>query len=106
MCMECSRRFVLKHSLVRHVKTVHLKIKPFGCVKCAYKSNRSDNVLFHLRKVHKVDRPTKSDVVIQQDLLEDADYKLKIDTVLDQAGVVGDDQQPTLATLIVTEIAA
>ena len=34
------------------------------CTICEYKSNRSDNVLFHLRKVHKIDKPTKDEHVL------------------------------------------
>ena len=67
------------------------------CKLCEYKSTRSDNVLFHCRKVHRIPKPTKkNDVQIDEGQLnEDFLKPLKIDA---------DDTNTSLATLIVSDI--
>ena len=72
-------------------------------------SNWSDNVLFHLRKVHKVERPTKDEhVLVQNHLLEDEDHISNIETIETKIETVLGDQatghEPHLATLIVSEV--
>ena len=92
-CMTCGKGFTTQHRLTQHSR-IHTGIKPFKCVSCEYKSNRADNVLFHLRKVHKVDRPTKEDhIIIQEDLLEDTYEHIALKKVLE-------DQSCTTTTIL------
>ena len=71
-------------------------VKPFMCKVCEYKSTRSDNVLFHCRKVHNIPKPTKKDdVQIDERQLKEDFEPFKIDT---------DDTNTSLATLIVSEL--
>lgn len=104
-CVQCGKGFTTQARLTQHSR-IHTGVKPFKCIKCDYKSNRSDNVLFHLRKVHKIERPSKGEhVVIQEDLLTDPTFlALKVEHS-DEAGVSSGEGQP-LAALIVNEIAA
>ena len=86
---------------------IHTGHKPYRCTICEYKSNRSDNVLFHLRKVHKIENPNKDEhVIVQENLLEDGtgepmidDAQTKIETVLEQSG-----HDPALVTLISSNV--
>lgn len=90
-CIQCGKGFTTQARLTQHAR-IHTGIKPYKCVKCEYKSNRADNVLFHLRKVHKIDRPTKGEhIMIQEDLLGEDYFK---------------SEDANLTTLIVNEIAA
>ena len=74
-CITCGKGFTTQTRLNQHAR-IHTGIKPFKCVKCGYRSNRADNVLFHLRKVHKVEKPTKDEhVAIEEDLLEENSVK-------------------------------
>ena len=54
--------FTTKARYIQHQR-IHMGIKPFKCKICEYSSTRSDNVLFHARKVHKIEKPTKRDDV-------------------------------------------
>ena len=50
-CHLCDKKFHMAYKLQKHLQ-IHTGIKPFRCNHCAYRSNRSDNVLLHCRKVH------------------------------------------------------
>lgn len=107
-CSICFKGFTTKARLTQHHR-IHTGHKPFKCAKCDYRSNRSDNVLFHLRKVHKVERPTKDEhVLVQNQLLEDEDHISNIETIETKIETVLGDQatghEPHLATLIVSEV--
>ena len=109
-CSICFKGFTTKARLTQHHR-IHTGHKPFKCAKCDYRSNRSDNVLFHLRKVHKVERPTKDEhVLVQNQLLEDEDHISNIETIETKIETVLGDQatghEPHLATLIVSYITA
>ena len=63
-CMQDGKikGFTTKARFLQHQR-IHMGIKPFMCKHCEYRSTRSDNVLFHARKVHKIEKPTKKDDV-------------------------------------------
>ena len=88
--------FTTRARYLQHQR-IHMGLKPFMCKLCEYKSTRSDNVLFHCRKVHRIPKPTKkNDVQIDEGQLnEDFLKPLKIDA---------DDTNTSLATLIVSDI--
>ena len=87
--------FTTKARYLQHLR-IHMGVKPFMCKVCEYKSTRSDNVLFHCRKVHNISKPTKKDdVQIDERQLKEDFEPFKIDT---------DDTNTSLATLIVSEL--
>ena len=88
--------FTTRARYLQHQR-IHMGLKPFMCKLCEYKSTRSDNVLFHCRKVHKISKPTKKDDVQidEGQLKEDFHEPFKMDP---------DDTNTSLATLIVSEI--
>ena len=45
-------KFAVKKKLVRHVKEVHLKKKPFKCCHCSKDFGRKDNMFTHIKIVH------------------------------------------------------
>lgn len=50
-CPECCRRFTDKYKRDRHL-LIHSGLKPFACPFCAYRSNRKDPVMRHLKFKH------------------------------------------------------
>lgn len=68
VCAHCGKGFTTHTRLTQHLR-IHSGAKPFKCKKCEYRSNRSDNVLYHCRKVHKMLKPTRDDVFTFADQL-------------------------------------
>ncbi len=62
-CHLCDKVFYMRGKLNQHL-TIHSQEKPFRCAYCGYRSVRRDNVLLHVRKVHKKDSD-KSDVITE-----------------------------------------
>lgn len=52
-CMKCGHRFRLKCNLMRHIKTVHEKLRPYPCPECGKFFSRRDNIKAHMNSVHK-----------------------------------------------------
>lgn len=55
-CEICERKFVNGKTLSKHVKSVHLKIKPFICNVCGFKCSRKSVLEIHVRQ-HKGEKP-------------------------------------------------
>lgn len=55
-CEICERKFVNGKTLSKHVKSVHLKIKPFICSVCGFKCSRKSVLEIHVRQ-HKGEKP-------------------------------------------------
>ena len=62
-CHLCDKVFYMRGKLNQHL-TIHSQEKPFRCAYCGYRSVRRDNVLLHVRKVHKKDS-SKDDVITE-----------------------------------------
>ena len=56
----CEKGFTTQTRLTQHLR-IHTGSKPFKCKLCDYKSNRADNVILHVRKVHKIQNPSRHD---------------------------------------------
>ncbi|KAL5290715.1 hypothetical protein ACFFRR_010215 [Megaselia abdita] len=56
ICEICDRKFVNGKTLSKHVKSVHLKIKPFICTVCNFKCSRKSVLEIHVRQ-HKGEKP-------------------------------------------------
>ena len=74
-CFHCGKGFTTQTRLTQHIR-IHTGSKPFKCKLCEYKSNRADNVLIHVRKVHKVRNPSRNeDIITVFEELQDNDFK-------------------------------
>ena len=74
VCIQCGKGFSAKARLVIHSR-IHTGVKPFKCLKCDYRSNRVDNVQFHLKKVHKVEREFMNEFIASEQI-EDEELKV------------------------------
>lgn len=61
ICEICDRKFVNGKTLSKHVKSVHLKIKPFICNVCGFKCSRKSVLEVHSRQ-HKKEKPLQCNV--------------------------------------------
>lgn len=52
-CPQCSRSFVRREYIERHIRNTHDKIKPFFCKICHKHYSRKDNTMKHVRDKHK-----------------------------------------------------
>lgn len=60
-CEICERKFVNGKTLSKHVKSVHLKIKPFICNVCGFKCSRKSVLEVHSRQ-HKKEKPLECNI--------------------------------------------
>ena len=60
-CAECDYYSDKKDRMRRHVKTVHLREKPFSCQLCPYSGARKDKLKRHMETVHSDEKPFKCD---------------------------------------------
>lgn len=51
-CPHCSFRTAYKTHLTRHIKTVHLKLKPHHCNYCPYKATDRFGLRIHIANNH------------------------------------------------------
>merc|ERR1712218_219404 len=51
-CTECEYSSSYRHAVLRHVKGVHMKMKPYTCVKCDYSTTYKHRILTHDRTKH------------------------------------------------------
>ena len=54
VCGDCGREFSHKSSLVKHIKGVHLKLRPHLCPTCGDRFLHGDNMRTHMRLVHRI----------------------------------------------------
>ena len=74
-CHLCDKVFYENHRLAKHL-TIHSANKPFCCVHCPFRSVRRDNVLLHVRKIHKKESR-------DSDVIKDGQHNVKGTTSLD-----------------------
>ena len=53
---ECDKVFTTKFNLVRHISTVHLKIRKWGCKTCGLKFGSKQNLQEH-ENIHEKKKP-------------------------------------------------
>ena len=58
-CEFCEYKCAKKDRLSRHVRTVHFKDKPYGCLVCDACFGRKDKMKRHMATVHSQERPFK-----------------------------------------------
>ena len=54
MCDLCGKKFEFRSYLTKHMKAVHLKIKPHSCEHCKKSFSKRDYLNFHLELVHDI----------------------------------------------------
>merc|ERR1712018_101275 len=52
-CSLCGKKFSQKQSLIRHNKSLHLKIKDVKCVLCPKTFSSKDILKYHIKSIHK-----------------------------------------------------
>lgn len=52
-CPHCTRSFVRREYIERHIRNIHERIKPFFCKICNGNYSRKDNTRQHVRNKHK-----------------------------------------------------
>ena len=57
-CQECNKVFNCKSNLRRHIRGIHLRLRPFPCTLCGKCFERGDHLREHLVKKHQVDNYT------------------------------------------------
>jgi len=60
-CEHCNKSFGRKDSLIRHINTVHLKMKPFKCDHCNESFGEKSDLKRHINTVHLKLKPFKCD---------------------------------------------
>lgn len=60
-CHLCDKVFYQRYKLVKHLN-IHTGLKPFKCKHCSYRAVRKDNVMLHIRRVHKMPNVVSEDV--------------------------------------------
>ena len=48
-CMECSKSFISRQGLVKHVSVIHNKIRAHKCSLCDFESSQQSNLNVHMR---------------------------------------------------------
>lgn len=51
-CEQCGKEYSSKSDLTRHIRAVHLKLKPYGCNQCDYKCSYKGHLNQHIKSVH------------------------------------------------------
>ena len=54
-CDQCDFKAAWKHSLSRHMQSIHEGIKKFPCDKCDYCGTLKENLVKHIKRMHKGD---------------------------------------------------
>lgn len=62
-CLECDKQFKRLEHLKRHIRLVHLNIRPFHCTYCDKKFSRLDNLAQHLKTHYRTDSLGNTSVV-------------------------------------------
>ena len=103
-CLHCGKGFTTQTRLTQHIR-IHTGSKPFKCKLCDYKSNRADNVLIHVRKVHKIRNPSRQEdlEIFEEELTTDFNIPIKIEEVVENPQTTS---TTNLATLVVNTITA
>ncbi|KAH7707266.1 zinc finger protein 84-like protein [Aphelenchoides avenae] len=51
-CDLCDKAFIERTALLKHVRAIHEKLKPFKCEKCDYSASRNAHLTLHVKTVH------------------------------------------------------
>ncbi|KAH7707844.1 hypothetical protein AAVH_24917 [Aphelenchoides avenae] len=60
-CDRCEKAFVERTALLRHIRAVHEKLKPFKCEKCDYRASMKAHLTLHVKTVHDDAMPFECD---------------------------------------------
>lgn len=56
-CRTCGKTYTVVSNLTKHIRAVHMKLRPFKCKLCPFSSAERNKLAMHARSVHEGRRP-------------------------------------------------
>ncbi|KAJ8904123.1 hypothetical protein NDN08_000650 [Rhodosorus marinus] len=81
-CPICQKVYFRKYEMMRHLKAVHLRMKPFHCSMCSFSFSRRTLLKLHVMKIHNlhsdslVDGKEEAEIVGNDQHLNDNEHEL------------------------------
>jgi len=70
-CPICQKVYFRKYEMMRHLKAVHLRMKPFHCSKCSFSFSRRTLLKLHMMKIHNSHTDSLANGKEEFDMVED-----------------------------------